>query len=321
MNQPASLHPIFDPTRRHDIVAYVEVVNSNINGNPDFGNLPRMDPATNVGLATGVSLKRKVRDNIMEHGKDWAKAVMGYLKPLGIPFSVQGLDVYIKSGKALGEVITQIKLEADQVATKKKDNTLEIARDICRNRFWDIRAFGGTLIGKGEKSNLGNFRGPWQIPIFKSVDPIQLINHSITRLVQAGSDEDGTFGDIGTTPYAIYEIHAYYSPADAEKTGFGIADMMLFYQALIYAYELNRAVGREEVNFLNMGVFTHQNKYGNALSKELVDSIQCSKKTTTPRCARDYRFVYPTQSELNKQFNQKITLTTFEEIRSLLSFI
>lgn len=276
-------------THRYDFVLLFDVRDGNPNGDPDAGNLPRLDAETGHGLVTDVSLKRKVRNYV---------GMVNDCKP---PF-----DIYIKE-KAVLERTHRAAYEAigaseelgddgkdDKKKTKRKgsEDSVKKARDwICHN-FFDVRTFGAVMsIGV----NCGQVRGPVQLTFARSFDPIVATEHSITRMAVATEAEaekqDGdnrTMGRKHTVPYGLYAAHGFVSAFLAKQTGFGDDDLKLLWQALENMFEHDRSAARGEMSTRGLYVFEHASGLGNAHAHALFERITARKKVEVPRTFDDY---------------------------------
>ncbi len=225
---------------RHDIYLLFEVTNGNPNGDPDAGNMPRLEPNSNRGIVSDVCLKRKVRNYVSEFTPER---------------NGNGFEIFIKSGDALEKTITK--------AEKENDNNAEATvKWLCRE-FYDIRAFGGVLsTGSGvmKGSSHGQVRGPVQFTFSQSFDPINPLDITITRLVAtAEKDEhkERTMGNKYIVPYGLYAAKIYVSPAFAERTGFTNHDLEVLFEALNYMFEHDRSASRGEMIIRGIYDFEH----------------------------------------------------------------
>ncbi len=252
---------------RYDFVFLFDVKDGNPNGDPDQANLPRVDAENQEGLITDVCIKRKVRNYVqLKHN-------------LSNPN-----DIFIRQGNVLAPII---------------DNTPgttipERQNNLCKDYF-DIRAFGAVL-SVGDKG-AGTVRGPVQFTFSRSEDRIYQAEHSITRCAvttekEAKSQEKrenaSTFGRKSTVPYALYRMHGFVSAVDALKSGFSEEDLGLLWEALLNAFEHDRAAARGEMNPRKLIVFKHNNHLGSARSGELFDKVQITKNAALPRSWGDY---------------------------------
>lgn len=213
---------------RIDFVYIFDVQDGNPNGDPDAGNLPRVDAETGMGLVTDVCLKRKVRNYVQVAKK-----------------LENGYDVFIKEKAVLNTLIA--KAHDDTVVKDAKDKTDAARGFMCKNYF-DIRTFGAVMsTGK----NAGQVRGPIQLTFARSVDPITATEHSITRMAVATEKEaekqggeNHTFGRKATVPYGLYVCHGFISANLAQQTGFSEEDLILFWEALKNMFDVDRSASR-----------------------------------------------------------------------------
>lgn len=228
---------------RHDFLLLFEVTNGNPNGDPDAGNLPRLDPNTNRGIVSDVCLKRKVR-NFVE-----------LFPPTRGSAEANGFGIFIKQGPALERTISE--------AVGKNDRKPEAAVKWLSREFYDIRAFGGVL-GVGSEvmkgSAYGQLRGPVQFTFAQSFHPITPLEISITRCVATTIEDEKkerTMGNKHIVPYALYAAKGYVSPAFAERTGFTSEDLDLLWEALLHMFEHDRSAARGEMVLRGLYDFEH----------------------------------------------------------------
>lgn len=264
-------------TSRYEFVYLFDVVNGNPNGDPDAGNLPRLDPETSCGLVTDVCLKRKVR-NYVEVAKD--------NKP---PH-----EIYVKEKAVLtrqqGKAYEHLKLEG-----KSAENVSRAKEWMCKN-FFDVRTFGAVMSLK--ENNCGQVRGPVQFSFSRSIDPIVPLDISITRMaVATESEADKQFGDNRTmgrksiVPYGLYRCHGFISAPLAEQTGFTDDDLNLFWDALRTMFDHDHSAARGEMAARKLFAFKHDCKLGNAPAHkcfEAVEVARCNGNDTPPRDFSDY---------------------------------
>ena len=276
-------------TARQDFVLLFDVKDGNPNGDPDAGNMPRIDAETGHGLVTDVALKRKVRNFV------------GLVKECKPPF-----DIYIKEKgvlerthraayEAIGasaELGTDDKEPKDAKKKRKGSaDSVEKARDwICRN-FYDVRTFGAVM---STGVNCGQVRGPVQMTFARSLDPIVASEHSITRMAVATEKEsdsqDGdnrTMGRKHTVPYGLYRSHGFVSSFLARQTHFSADDLALFYQALESMFEHDRSAARGQMATRGLYVFTHTSDLGNAHAHALFDKLTVQNRAPDAP-ARDF---------------------------------
>ena len=261
---------------RIDFVYIFDVQDGNPNGDPDAGNLPRVDAETGMGLVTDVCLKRKVR-NYVQVAKE----------------CVDGYDIFIKE-KAVLNALIDASHEDESVKSKEKpaDKT-EAARMIMCKKYYDVRTFGAVMsTGK----NAGQVRGPIQFTFARSVDPIAASEHSITRMAVATekeaekqSGDNRTMGRKATVPYGLYVCHGFISANLAKQTGFSEDDLALFFEALKNMFDVDRSAARGLMSAQKLIVFKHDSVLGNAPANKLFDRVKVEKKCIgAPRSFADY---------------------------------
>lgn len=259
---------------RIDFVYIFDVQDGNPNGDPDAGNLPRVDAETNMGLVTDVCLKRKVR-NYVQVAKSLA----------------EGYDIFIKEKAILNNEID--KAHDDSNVKNAKDKTVAARQYMCEN-YYDIRTFGAVMsTGK----NAGQVRGPIQLTFARSVDPIATSEHSITRIAVATpkeaenqKGENHTMGRKATVPYGLYVCHGFVSANLAKQTGFSEEDLHLFFEALKNMFDQDRSAARGLMSTQKLIVFRHDSELGNAPANKLFDLVKIKKATDAiPRSFSDYK--------------------------------
>ena len=258
---------------RIDFVYIFDVQDGNPNGDPDAGNLPRVDAETGMGLVTDVCLKRKVR-NYVQIAKECAS----------------GYDIFIKEKAVLNTLIDAA--HEDESVKTAKDKT-SAARDVMCKKYYDIRTFGAVMsTGK----NAGQARGPIQFTFARSIDPIAAAEHSITRMAVATEKEaekqggdNRTMGRKATVPYGLYVCHGFISANLAKQTGFTEEDLALFFDALKNMFDVDRSAARGLMSAQKLIVFKHDSVLGNAPANKLFDLVKIEKKTdNAPRKFSDY---------------------------------
>ncbi len=270
---------------RYDFVLLFDVREGNPNGDPDAGNLPRVDAETGQGLVTDVALKRKVRNYV------------GLVKKEQPPY-----EIYVKEKAILNKqherayiAIGAEDLLKDNGKNKRKggDKVNEARQWMCQN-FFDVRTFGAVM---STGVNCGQVRGPVQLTFARSIDPIFSQEHSITRMAVATEAEaekqDGdnrTMGRKHTVPYGLYRAHGFVSAPLAGQTGFSEDDLKLLWEALCNMFEHDRSATRGEMATRGLYVFKHNSKLGNAHAHDLFDRIQVGRKedVAVPRQFSDY---------------------------------
>lgn len=259
---------------RIDFVYIFDVQDGNPNGDPDAGNLPRVDAETNMGLVTDVCLKRKVR-NYVQVAKSLA----------------EGYDIFIKEKAILNNEID--KAHDDSNVKNAKDKTAAARQYMCEN-YYDIRTFGAVMsTGK----NAGQVRGPIQLTFARSVDPIATSEHSITRIAVATpkeaenqKGENHTMGRKATVPYGLYVCHGFVYANLAKQTGFSEEDLHLFFEALKNMFDQDRSAARGLMSAQKLIVFRHESELGNAPANKLFDLVKIKKATDAiPRSFSDYK--------------------------------
>ncbi|TRZ52018.1 type I-C CRISPR-associated protein Cas7/Csd2 [bacterium] len=276
---------------RYDFVFLFDVKDGNPNGDPDQANLPRVDAENQEGLVTDVCLKRKVRN--------YVGLKKSTLTDQGNTIADKGFDIFIQEGAVLNRAIDKAKKEYGEGAKKS----------LCDDYF-DIRAFGAVL-STGEKDEsgkkgAGTVRGPVQFTFARSEDRIYQAEHSVTRCAVTKEEDlkkERTFGRKSTVPYALYRMNGFVSAVDAQKSGFSEEDLKLLWEALLNAFEHDRAAARGEMNPRALVVFKHVGNaphLGSARSGELFDKIQIKKTVDLPRSWNDYSVIVPEQKDLPK---------------------
>lgn len=269
---------------RYDFVILFDVENGNPNGDPDSGNMPRVDPETGYGLVTDVCLKRKIR-NYVETAKEDA----------------EGYRIYIKDQVPLqrsdAEALSYLGVDKDLKAAKKDDPTLDVKiRDFMCHNFYDIRTFGAvmTTFVKGAL-NCGQVRGPVQLSFARSVDPILPQEITITRVAitteAAAQEKDTEMGRKYIVPYGLYRAEGYVSANLARKvTGFSEEDLQLLWQAIMNMFENDHSAARGKMAVRELIVFKHDSELGNAPAYKLFDAVHVDHAAgvTVPRKYSDY---------------------------------
>ena len=276
-----------DTSRRHDFVLFFDVADGNPNGDPDAGNLPRVDPETMHGLVTDVALKRKVRD--------WVDLARG---------SEERYKIYVQNGAILNRQHQRAydALGIKPLGAKQPSEDIQQTRAwMCAN-FYDIRIFGAVMT---TGVNCGQVRGPLQLTFARSLDPIVPLDLSITRVAVTREEdakvvvaEDGgsatgkqtEMGRKALVPYGLYRAHGFFNPHFARQTGATNEDLALFWQALQQMWDLDRSASRGMMACRGIYVFTHESPLGNAPAHKLFERIVASRKPNVaiPRSFGDY---------------------------------
>lgn len=277
---------------RYDFVMLFDVQDGNPNGDPDAGNLPRVDPQTGQGLVTDVSLKRKVRNYVIA-----AKSL------------APGFDIFVKEKAVLNDLIEQGykdagvevggKDDSDEKGPKKKGkkdragDVDKVRQKMCE-KYFDIRSFGAVM---STGANAGQVRGPVQFTFARSIDPIVALEHSITRMAvttaedaDKQSGENRTMGRKNTVPYGLYVAHGFISPQFAKQTGFSEGDLQLLWSSLGTMFEIDRSAARGMMSMRRVVAFKHESALGNAPAHRLFDLVKVGRKAgvSVPRAYGDY---------------------------------
>ncbi len=266
---------------RYDFVLLFDVKDGNPNGDPDAGNLPRLDAETGHGIVTDVSLKRKVRNFV-----DMVKG-----EP---PF-----EIYVKERAILNQqheraykAIGREDALAGDSKKRKGGDAVGQARDWMCTNFYDVRAFGAVM---STGVNAGQVRGPIQMTFGRSIQPIVATEHAITRMAVATEAEaekqqgdNRTMGRKFTVPYALYRSHGFVSSFLAKQTGFGTEDLELLWQALTQMFEHDRSAARGEMSTRGLYVFEHDSELGNAQAHSLFDRLVVTPRANADGPARSF---------------------------------
>lgn len=274
---------------RYDFVFFFDVKNGNPNGDPDAGNLPRIDPETSKGIVSDVCLKRKVR-NYVDLVKD---------QPLEGPDADDGslgYKIYVQQDAVLNERNELaykhygLKPTAKKLP-KKVEDQLRITKFMTDN-FFDVRTFGAVMT---TKVNCGQVRGPVQMCFAESIDPVVPLEMSITRMAATDASEDKgnkTMGRKQYIPYGLYREEGFVSASLAERTGFSEDDLKLFCEALMNMFENDRSAARGLMTSRKLVLFKHDSKLGNAPAHRLFDTVRVERTIPEGQEARrfeDYR--------------------------------
>lgn len=261
-------------TRRHEFVLFFDVQNGNPNGDPDAGNLPRLDPETNQGLVSDVALKRKIRNYVALARSEQAGHEI-YMR--------DGATLNVEHKRAWAAVAPDVtKAEDLKKLPKDQAKSRELTAWMCAN-FWDVRAFGAVMT---TGVNAGQVRGPIQIAFARSVEPILPLEISITRMAattEADADAKGgrTMGRKHIVPYGLYRAHGFVSAPLASHptkgTGFSEADLALLFEALQNMFEHDRSAARGEMATRALIVFRHASALGDAHAHELFDRVKAKR--------------------------------------------
>jgi CRISPR-associated protein Csd2 len=278
--------PHLDPARKHDFVFLIEATDSNPNGDPDNGGLPRTDPVTGQGLITDVAIKRKIRNTVA--------LINGIEKK-------PGCEIYVEAGVALNTQHERAYAGGDKGGNATDRNT---ARQwMCQN-FFDVRMFGAVMSTGKVDRQAGRVQGPVQIGFARSIDPVTPFYIGITRVTptrqedieawnKPEEDNKGKETEMGSkhiVPYGLYKGAGHFSAPLATRTGVTSDDLALFWRAFINMFEHDRAAARAGLALRGLYVFTHADAFGSAPSHELIDRIAVHPLgEATPRSFTDYK--------------------------------
>lgn len=254
-------------TNRYEFILYFDVANGNPNGDPDAGNMPRLDPETNLGLVSDVALKRKVRNYVA-------------LASNNRIYMSEGSTLNLLHKEAWAAILPDVtKADEFKKLPKEEAKARELTAWMCAN-FWDIRTFGAVM---STGVNAGQVRGPVQFSFARSVEPILPLEISITRMAattEKDAEEKGgrTMGRKHIVPYGLYRVHGYVSAPLASHavkgTGFSEDDLELLWQALGNMFDHDRSAARGEMASRKLILFRHQSALGNAQAQSLFDRIK-----------------------------------------------
>lgn len=270
---------------RFDFVLFFDVKNGNPNGDPDAGNMPRIDPETGHGIVSDVCLKRKVRNYVDlvkgqdVDGPDVAEGELGY-------------KIYVQEGAVLNERNKKAYVHYDMKPSEKKlpkgeQDRLKVTKFMCDN-FFDIRSFGAVMT---TGVNCGQVRGPIQMCFAESVDPVMPMEMSITRMAvtkEEDAEKERTMGRKQYIPYGLYRAEGFVSASLAEKTGFSQEDLDLFFSALMNMFENDRSAARGLMSSRKLFVFKHESRLGNAPAHRLFEAVKVNRLIPDAQEARSF---------------------------------
>ena len=270
---------------RFDFVLFFDVKNGNPNGDPDAGNMPRIDPETGHGIVSDVCLKRKVRNYVDlvkgqdVDGPDVAEGELGY-------------KIYVQEGAVLNERNKKAYVHYDMKPSEKKlpkgeQDRLKVTKFMCDN-FFDIRSFGAVMT---TGVNCGQVRGPIQMCFAESVYPVMPMEMSITRMAvtkEEDAEKERTMGRKQYIPYGLYRVEGFVSASLAEKTGFSQEDLDLFFSALMNMFENDRSAARGLMSSRKLFVFKHESKLGNAPAHRLFEAVKVNRLIPDAQEARSF---------------------------------
>ncbi len=262
---------------RYDFALLFDATNGNPNGDPDAGNLPRVDPETGHGIVTDVCLKRKIR-NFVQLTK--AEAA--------------GYDIYVREKAVLNDQHQRAYTAKSLDPKKAKAPDVEAVRAWMCENFFDIRTFGAVM---STEINCGQVRGPVQLTFARSISPVVSLEHAVTRCAvttqreAAAQDGDNrTMGRKFTIPYGLYLAHGFINPFLAKQTGFSEDDLATLKTALAQMFELDRSAARGLMGARRLIAFKHATPLGNAPAHKLFEAVKITKNSgvDVPRAYSDY---------------------------------
>ena len=277
---------------RYDFVVLFDVENGNPNGDPDAGNMPRVDPETGIGLVTDACIKRKIR-NYVETVKEDAAGFKIYIKE-GVPLNRSDLKAVESLGIDVGDDKNALE---DVKKLKKTDEDVDLKlRDYMCSNFYDIRTFGAVLTTFTKAAlNCGQVRGPVQIGFAKSIDPVFSQDITVTRVAittEKDAEKKNTeMGRKSIIPYGLYRVEGYISANLARKTtGFSEDDLELLWEAIINMFENDHSAARGKMAVRELIVFKHNSELGNCPSYKLFEPVYVKKNDCVefPRKYSDY---------------------------------
>ena len=271
---------------RYDFVFLFDVKDGNPNGDPDAGNLPRIDPESGNGLVTDVCLKRKVRN--------YVQLIKG---------NTERFQIFIKEKAILNNLIDEA-YERTDVKAKEKGAKTDAARLFMCDKYYDVRTFGAVMTtGK----NAGQVRGPAQLTFARSISQVVPLEYSITRMAvttpaeaEKQQGDNRTMGRKFTIPYGLYLSHGFISAPFAEQTSFSEDDLALLWDALKNMFDQDRSAARGEMSKRKLIVFKHDSKLGDAPAHILFDMVKVTTDVNPVRNYSDYKITVPEQDKMPK---------------------
>lgn len=260
---------------RYDFVFFFDVENGNPNGDPDAGNMPRIDPETGIGIVSDVCIKRKVR-NYIDLTREGSAGYRIYVQDKAV-LNERNKEAY----DATGLKVVSKKLP------KAIEDQVRVTRWMCDN-FFDIRTFGAVMT---TEINCGQVRGPIQLCFSQSVEPVMASEMSITRMAVTNAkdvEKERTMGRKEYIPYGLYRLEGFVSAPLAEKTGFSEDDLKLFWEALMNMFEHDRSASRGLMTSRQLIVFKHDSRLGNASAHSLFDSVRVKRVADSALSARHF---------------------------------
>lgn len=270
---------------RYDFVFICDVKNGNPNGDPDAGNLPRIDPETGRGIISDVCIKRKIRNYV-----DLVKGCS--IDDPDVEDGELGYKIYVQEGAVLNErnemAYKHYNLKpVDKKLPKKAEDQRKVTQFMCDN-FYDIRSFGAVMT---TGRNCGQVRGPVQLCFGESAEPVAPLEMSITRMAATEGKEDKenkTMGRKQYIPYGLYRIEGFVSAPLAERTGFSQADLDLLWEAFMNMFENDRSASRGLMTSRKLVVFKHESRLGNAPAEKLFELVHVGRVGSSDQAARSF---------------------------------
>ncbi len=272
-------------SNRYDFVLYFDVKNGNPNGDPDAGNLPRIDPETGKGIVSDVCLKRKIRNYV-----DLVKGES--IDDPDTSEGEKGYKIYVQEAAVLNNRNKKAYVHYDmkpdsKKLPKNKEDQIKVTQFMCDN-FFDIRAFGAVMT---TEINCGQVRGPVQLCFAESVDRVMPMDMSITRMAVTNEkdiEKERTMGRKQYISYGLYRVEGFISASLAEKTGFSDADLSLLREALMTMFENDHSAARGLMSSRKLVMFKHESKLGNAPAYKLFDTVSAKRLIPNEQEARSF---------------------------------
>ena len=284
---------ILDPNRRHEFQLIVDGKNTNPNGDPDLGGMPRQDLDTNLGLISPMSVKRKIRDFVMMTEAD----------------NKEQFDIFVRSRQYIQNMLGEAYKSTEEGVDSDSNEHAKQARSWVQQRYFDARMFGlvATKV-KGFKNSFESIRGPAQVEWGESVHPVDIVEHGLTRVNRNDEDDEasdsaGTMGSIPVIRYGLYTIKGAYSPFDASYVK--EKDMRLLWDGLLRGWKVTQSNARA-VRPISLVIFTHEDKLGNASAYRLHQKVKISSSTDQPMSREDYSISY------DKEMPEGVTMSVLE---------
>lgn len=293
---------------RYDFVLLFDVVDGNPNGDPDAGNLPRVDAESGHGLVTDVCIKRKVRNYVQIKSEDKAPNLIFVKEKAILNNTIEHAYEYLKIDLNKEPVNTADGKKRNKAGSGQGSEIDQARKFLCQN-YYDIRTFGAVL---STGANAGQVRGAVQFTFGRSIDPVVALEHSITRMAvttaadaEKQSGDNRTMGRKFTIPYGLYRAHGFISSALANQTGFTEDDLTLLWEALAGMFEHDHSAARGMMSTRGLFIFEHDSKMGNAPAHELFERVTVKRKDVTKptRAFADYDVLIDEEGLKEKKIN------------------